>query len=484
MRILNTDLSRNLRRLRAGAVIGAMAFPLAGCDIDEVLTVEDPAVATPASLETAAAVPTVYAGAVGDFQVAWSGNGLSDAFVPVVGLFSDEFRSSDTFTTRNDADRRTQASPSSGNLADIPYVALHRARRSTFVGATLVSKFSAATDPRIAELRSLNGYTFLAFGEAFCSGVPFAPEATAEQFIEGAPLTTAQMFDSAASRFRAAIAGLDTATDAAAVSRRNLARVGLARTLLNQAKYAEAATTVAAVPLGFVYKNQHSSNSNRQQNSLFNLNGSNRRYTVADVEGTNGLNYRSANDPRIPWTRPFNTATPPALQVGFDNATPLYEQLLYSTPDADVPVADGVEARLIIAEAILNAGGTTWIDTLNVMRQNYASIQAARFDNFALVSAGDSVTATSLAPLTDPGTQAARIDLLFRERAFWLYATGHRLGDLRRLVRHYGRAVNSVYPTGAWHKGGVYGSDVNLVVGFDEENNSLFRRADCVTATP
>jgi len=35
----------------------------------------------------------------------------------------------------------------------------------------------------------------------------------------------------------------------------------------------------------------------------------------------------------------------------------------------------------------------------------------------------------------DPGTQVGREDLLFRERAFWLFATGHRLGDLRRLAR-------------------------------------------------
>ena len=471
-----------LRRLRAVTWLGAVAISVAGCDVDTILNVEDPAVATPASLEAEAAVPTVYAGAVGDFQVAWSGNGLSDAFVPVTGLFTDEFRSSDTFTTRNDADRRSQASPATGNLADIPYVALHRARRSTFVGASVVARFNAATDPRISELRSLNGYTFVAFGEAFCSGVPFPPEATAEKFIEGAPLTTAQMFDTAASRFRAALAGLGTTTGTTADSRRYLAQVGLGRALLNQGKYAEAATAVAGVPADFVYKNLHSSNSGRQQNSLFNLNGSNRRYTVSDVEGINGLNYRSANDPRIPWIRQFTAAGAP--QFGFDGNTPLYEQLLYSTPDADVPVADGVEARLIRAEAILNAGGTTWIDTLNVLRADYAAIQARRFDNFAAVSANDSVTATVLPPLVDPVTQPARVDLLFRERAFWLYATGHRLGDMRRLVRNYGRTANTVFPTGAFHKNGVYGTDVNLVVAFDEENNSLFRRADCVTTTP
>ena len=78
----------------------------------------------------------------------------------------------------------------------------------------------------------------------------------------------------------------------------------------------------------------------------------------------------------------------------------------------------------------------------------------------------------SLAALADPGTQAGREDLLFRERAFWLFATGHRLGDLRRLVRQYGRGVDAVYPNGTYVKTGtVYGNNTELPVPFDERNN-------------
>jgi hypothetical protein len=62
---------------------------------------------------------------------------------------------------------------------------------------------------------------------------------------------------------------------------------------------------------------------------------------------------------------------------------------------------------------------------------------------------------------------------MFSERAFWFFATGHRLGDLRRLVRQYGRAAESVFPTGAYFKGGTYGPDVNLPIPFDELNNPL-----------
>jgi hypothetical protein len=63
------------------------------------------------------------------------------------------------------------------------------------------------------------------------------------------------------------------------------------------------------------------------------------------------------------------------------------------------------------------------------------------------------------------------VDLVFRERAFWLFSTGHRTGDLRRLVRHYGRTPATVFPTGAWHKGGNYGADVTMPIPQAEQNN-------------
>jgi hypothetical protein len=60
--------------------------------------------------------------------------------------------------------------------------------------------------------------------------------------------------------------------------------------------------------------------------------------------------------------------------------------------------------------------------------------------------------------------------VMFRERAFWLFATGHRLGDMRRLVRQYNLPANSVYPIGPYHGGpATYGSSVVYPVA--EQNN-------------
>jgi hypothetical protein len=477
--------------MRRGVFLGALALSSAACSTDKLLKVRDPAVATPQSLQTPAGLSTLYAGAIGDFAAAWNGNSLTDAFVPTVGIFTDEFRSSDTFTTRNDADRRAQSAPANGNLSDNSYIALHKARRAAQVGADFVKQFSTtiattAGDARYAELQSLAGYTYLAFGEGFCGNVPIPPTDAAGTVYYTAGVGTQALFDTAIVRFKDAIAATaakDTVANPAILAARNLARVGLGRALLNQGKFAAADSAVRGVPSTFVYKVAYSSNTTREQNSLWNLNSSNKRYTMADTEGTNGLNYRSANDPRIPWRRFFDGSTPPS-SLGFDATNIVYEQRLYPSADADTPLADGVEARLIQAEANLQTGGTAWLDTLNAMRGRYATIQAARFENFVSESATDSVAATSLANLTDPGTPAARVDLLFRERAFWLYATGHRLGDLRRLIRQYGRTEDGVFPTGQWWKSGPYGDDVNLSIAFAEKNNTAFNPAACVTTTP
>lgn len=478
---MTSNTNRFLRRGGAvylRALLGTALVPLAACNPDKLLNVVDPANATPNSLQSAAAVPAVVAGAIGDFQVAYSGNGLTDAFLPTTGLFTDEFRSSDTFTTRNDVDRRTQTSPSNGNLGDAVFIEMQQARRSTELGYVNVLQFFPATDPRAAELLSLAAYTYVSLGEGFCSAVPFSiPVASADVAVPGPTLTTSQMFDSAAVRFSKAITGLGSGTDAVTASRRNLASVGLARALLNNGKYAEAAAAVAKVPTSFVYFSEHSSNTGREQNSLWNLNGSNRRYTVSDSEGKNGLPFRSANDPRVPWLD--------QKRNGFDNATRLYEQLRYNDPGSDVPLADGIEARLIEAEAALKTGNATlWLATLNTLRANVRSLMTARYMNYATNNPNTFVTNSTLAPLTDPGTDNARVDLMFSERGFWLYATGHRLGDLRRLVRQYGRGAETVFPTGAWHKGGNYGPDVNLIVPFTEENNPNFKRADCISTQP
>jgi hypothetical protein len=77
----------------------------------------------------------------------------------------------------------------------------------------------------------------------------------------------------------------------------------------------------------------------------------------------------------------------------------------------------------------------------------------------------------------------ARVDLLFRERAFWLFITGHRQGDLRRLIRQYHRRQENVYPTGLYAGGlSAYGNDVTAPIPPNERVNPLF--TGCINRDP
>ncbi len=75
---------------------------------------------------------------------------------------------------------------------------------------------------------------------------------------------------------------------------------------------------------------------------------------------------------------------------------------------------------------------------------------------------------------TVPATKDQAATLFFREKAFWTYGRGQRLGDLRRLIRQYGRTEDNVFPKGVYFKGGLYGSDVNFPVPDAEKVNPLF----------
>ncbi|HJR67491.1 MAG TPA: RagB/SusD family nutrient uptake outer membrane protein [Gemmatimonadaceae bacterium] len=425
--------------LGVGLIMAASA-----CNIGDLLDVDDPDVATPGSLTGEDALPVLLAGAFGDFQLAYSGDnaGVTEGLVNLGGLLADEFEIAESFPTRVPIDRRDIDNVNT--TLNTAYSYVHRARAAAELSARRHQEFAPNTSGHALSL-AIAAYSYILLGENFCSGVPVSTLTDAGGTEFGPPLSTQELFTEAIERFDAAIAASEADTP-----EQYLAMVGKARALLNLDRPADAAAVAADVPDDFVFHIQHSDNTARQENGVFayvNIQG---RWTVADNEGGTGLPYRSAADPRVTFE------LDPDDGVGFDGVTPMFHQLKYPERDVDVVLASGTEARLIEAEAQLAAGNTTgWLGTLNALR-----------------------TAAGLGQLTDPGTPAARVDLMFRERAFWLWLTAHRLGDLRRLVRQYDRTAASVFPTGAYSQGGTYGNDVSLPIPFEELNNPLAQECD------
>ena len=453
------------RLVRAGltAALSAIAmFSLVGCQSPtDAIEVVDPDIINPADVQSAAGADAVRIGAIGRLNSATSGGGYSttNSFVDegiflLGGLFADEWNNGDTFIDRQQVDQRNNVVPSFNTFLTGANRSLHRARLAGQQAIELLTKYKpTAPKWQLAEMYFVQAYAIDLLAEHLCNGLVLSTIVDGvEQY--GAPITYQAALEQALSLANQGLA-LITGSTTDDVRVRNALAVTKGRLLVNLARYAEAATAVAAVPTNFKYQMLHSQTT--RDNQIWSFNNSARRYSVSNNEGQNGLNFATAGDPRLPACLAGSAGCPVTTARRDDNTSvPLYVQLIWPARDAPVTIVSGVEARLIEAEAQVTSNPTAALAILNALR---------------LPTGTGSGGVAGLTPLVDPGTDAARVDQLFRERAFWMFSTGHRTGDLRRLVRQYGRAANTVFPTGPWHKPGSYGNDVTLPLPEAERNN-------------
>lgn len=446
--------SAGMRRagLRPAAVAIAAATLLWACAPGEILDVTDPDIINPADVTTPAGADAVRVGALARFSTATSGG---EGFFLIGGLFSDEYNNSDTFISRQEIDQRVTTLDNSDLLEAVRFS--HRARLSAMQAIPLLEQYKQGQPSRdVAEMYFVQAFIENDLAEHLCNGLVFSSVDLDGTEHYGSPITVMAAFERALAHADSGLAVI-SGTTAADNRIRHALQVTKGRILLNLNRPADAATAVAGVPTSFRYNINHTVTAD--PNQTWTLNNSARRYSVSTGEGINGLDFATANDPRLPVCLSTTTGCMPGSQRNRDDNTPipLYVQKKWPDQTSDVAISSGIEARLIEAEAQLRAGNAAGsLATLNALR--------------AATGSGSGGVA-GLAPLADAGTAAARVDQLFRERAFWLFGTGHRTGDLRRLVRDYGRAANSVFPTGEWHKQGSYGTDVNLPLPNAERNN-------------
>jgi hypothetical protein len=438
---MRTSIIRYLRLARVSSLCAAGTLA-AGCSVTDLTKVDTPSniVATSdAATETGAIA--LYRGALTAFAGAYAGNDFVGGYTVMNGMLADEFTSSNDVVNLRASNATTETSSH-------PYAKLSAARlnidRATYALARHASRVPASYR---GEMYALRGYIYVMMAELYCSGVPFSTVTADERVVLGTPLTTHEMYEAAIAQFDSAIT---VAADSARIQ--NLAKVGKGRAQVGLGDFAAASQSVADVPTSFVSNVEFGGTTGLT--SYWYLQGVSTfvSISIADHEGGNGLPFTSANDPRLP-----------LVTNGYVYIYPAYLPKQYvAASSVPIPLASGVEARLIQAEAALDAGDTAWLATLNPLRTD-STYTVTGTDTAWNAGMGG---VAGLAPLADPGNDVARVDLLFRERAFWLFATGHRTGDLRRLIREYGRTPSAVFPVGtnpyAPLPPNVYGANINL----------------------
>ena len=350
---------------------------------------------------------------------------------------------------------------------------------------------TAAAHVLRGEMYAVEGYSEVLLADLFCSGVPLSTVDYQRDITYHPSSTTVQVYQDALAKFDTALA-LGKGSDSVV----HLAQVGQGRAWLALGEYAVAADDVASVPTGFQYQMHIQPNATGLFNCAATLIYTGCVATVADREGTHGLPFLTSGDPRTAVVTliaanpqgggPFVPITMPAK----------YSAAQSGSGYAPFTVASGIEARLIEAEAQLRTSPSSgqWLTTLNALREDPNNIARITNQTYTAGTPLPDTTDPGLAISSDPAAAgAARVALLFRERAFWLFADGHRQGDLRRLLRQYGLSgprypafsdQARVYPSGSYLAPGEgqYGSDVTAPIPSAEAVNPLFH--GCLDRNP
>lgn len=445
---LRFPMRRALLCMTTAAVLGGVLVGALGCG--SILDTAAPAtVKTGPQLANKGGAETSYGSAKSQLFHAltqqsgiWYMSGsMADEFIQVAYL---------AHVSQPSPDARLAIDPSSGTPpTDYVLAAIFGARSSLLLAEGALAQYEPASGQRMAgEAFALVGYAELVLAEDFCAGAPLDRVLPTGGFEYSMPLSTDSLFGAAAAHFDSAAAHANGDTTVLA-----LAHVGLARARLGRGNYTGADSAAALVPTAFNY--QISFSPNDYQGSYLAVSYCT-SFGAANRKGGNGIDYVQSNDPRLA----IDSTQIESCDAGYGYGGPTTLPFTYrfgSTVTA-MPLATGVEARLIQAEAALQAhDAATWASDLNTLR----TFAPSSFVHTA--SAMPALTVDS----TSGASDSLRVTVMFRERAMWLYGLGTRLGDMRRLVRQYSRAINAVYPTGPYESAtnshvANYGNDVDL----------------------
>jgi hypothetical protein len=449
--------------VRTLAAAGLLA--IAACDLtDSLLEAKDPDLISPEDVQNAEGAVALANGALDFFRDVTGGSGATGEGSTWLfgGLLADEWSTSSTFVQNDETDqRRIQTNNST---VTVMFRDLARVRLAADLAIRGLRQYRPDPARTIADVYFARGYSEMQMAQDFCNGIPLSRVEGAE-VIPGMPLPVDSVFRRAIASFDSAIA-LATATDSATVTIRRGATVAKARALVGINDVTQAAALVDSIPLSFAYNHTFAITSG--DNTIWAQPASSRRYTVGDSLEGNGRNFLVRN------AIPFFTAADPRLPVVYtiaangrdtvksqDGQTNSRTTILYGR-STSIAVVNGLDARLIVAEARMRA-------------QDFAGMMTILNGLRAAPPKVGEVQAPVMAALPVPATLAEAVNVLFREKAFWTFSRGQRLGDMRRLIRQYNRTEDNTFPSGTHYKGGEYGDDVNLPVPFAETNNLNFK---------
>ena len=437
------------RGAAAAVLIAAAGLVLGACNAQhELLQPQQPGVISPSAVTSATAADALYAGAMAQWNQAMNfGTGNNqEGLWNWEGLFTDELRSSDTFSQRNDDDQRNLAT-NDGVLTPLYNQAQQaRGRARDAINALLQYDTSPTGKQHVGEMYLAMGYIEMEMSAVFCNGIPFG------ETVNGVPQYTQPLMDADGSKL--ASARIDTAltyltgTDAATTNIKDAALITKARALVDLGQFSQAAALVSGIPTSFQYNFNYSQTT--FDNEWWVMGPSVKRYNAGDsvdVAGRilNAIPFAELGDPRV-------IVSHKGVGAGEDGHSDYYEVDNWGRDDP-IPVASGIDAQLIVAEAKLQTGDIAgMMGILNALRTSPQVIGVFKIP--------------VMAPLPMPPDKATATNVFFREKALWQFERGYRMDDLRRMVRQYGLTQDQVFPSGNFTRNGTPSGQFGTQVAF------------------
>lgn len=445
-------------------ILGATSI-ISACSLSDIVDVNKPQVGTDIDhdyLDTKAGALGLFNSSMISLQRVVSTTSLD------VGLITDElttrpYSASDKATDRMySADTRLESEVVYGirGIVAQAYPELHTTRiRAGYARYFLRRQADSTLNYAISAAYSAEGYAIVMLAENLCSGIPLSESPYGEKAVYGKAVSTDSLLSIAVAKFDSALA---ISHDSIRIL--TLAKIGKARALMSLKRYSDANMAVSGIQPTDAYSLSYTETivPNAKVTSAFwtmaSANAQSvttyKRVEIVNREGVNGLTWYSdpaAIDPRLPVT------------VAGGIFPVVVRQEKYVNGNVNFKLASWVEAKMIEAEYLLNAGDADWIESINVARRT-----------------------VGLPDTTAPASADQQVDLLFRERAFWFYAHGTRLSDMRRLVRQYGRDINRVFPSGPYNRHPeIYGyGDAVVFVPPAGEFKDNYNYSGCIHRNP
>ena len=392
----------------------AVAVLAATAACKDILAVQNPQAFTDEAANTPVLLPAVAAGAEGDFQISLSNIAVFN------GMLSDEFWHTGTWSDWLDVSRgliRANWPINNANSFMSAQNMLLRARGTADLASKRFVrelKDSVKTSPLFVTTQMTRAWSDLYIAMSICQ----APATSG-----GALVSDTALFKQAADSFAALLPIIQAAHYVKASDRQdrlNQANAALARASLMLGDYPKALQYAQAVPEGFVYNAQFSTNSGFQNNTMAGQGNANynRSFSIrglyhSQIDTINGFlrdPYSGLNDPRIPIGHDNNNSK--GYDRGSDGVTKFFSNNKYPSYGSPIAISKTAEMNLIIAEVRWRQGDfPAALSAMNVNRV------AVGLPAFAL-------------PTTDVTTQVR--DLLLQERFAVLFGEGHRTQDLYR----------------------------------------------------